>query len=154
MTTLNFKALLIKTSFVVFIRAIGIYLLITIPAMAAAPFVYLVSATYAISFGWIAALLFLFLFYFLQRIHAGVVFKNTCLYVAVAVAVVAAFQMMEVMRAENRIWQSGWCLLFPAAAVISGWISLAVSKRKIKGLFVPDDTNYYKVVINTESVKE
>ena len=154
MTTLNYKALLIKTNLLVFIRAIGIYLLITLPAMAAEPYLYLVSAAYAISFGWIAAALFLLLFYIVKKIKADILVKNILLYTSVAIAVVVAFQMMEVTGAQYRIWQSGAFLLFPAFAIISGWISLAVSRHTIKSLFVPGDSNCYEAIIsNTESDK-
>ena len=154
MSTLNYKALLIKTNLLVFIRAIGIYLLITLPAMAAEPYMYLVSAAYALGFGWIAAALFLLLFYIVKKIKTDILVKNILLYTSVAIAVVVAFQMMEVTGAQYRIWQSGVFLLFPAIAVISGWISLAISRRKIKNLFAPGDSNCYEAIIsNTESDK-
>jgi hypothetical protein len=139
MNTLNCKVLLIKTSFLVFIRALGIYLLITLPAMAAEPYLYLLSAACAISFGWIAAVLFLLLFYIVKKIKADILGKNILLYTSVAIAVVVAFQMMEVAGAQYRIWQSG------------GWISLAISRRKIKNLFVPGVINYREAVINTST---
>jgi hypothetical protein len=154
MNTLNYKVLLIKTNLLVFTRAIGIYLLITLPAMAAEPYLYLLSAAYAISFGWIAAALFLLLFYIVKKIKADILVKNILLYTSVAIAVVVAFQMMEVTGAQYRIWQSGAFLLFPAFAIISGWISLAVSRHTIKSLFAPGDSNCYEAIIsNTVSDK-
>ncbi|MEP6747384.1 MAG: hypothetical protein ABJB86_06645 [Bacteroidota bacterium] len=134
MYTLNFKALLIKLVFVLFIRAMGIYLLMTLPALAALPVMYVMSAAYAISFGWIAGFLFLLLFYLLQKANRGIHIKQICLYAAIAVSVLVAFQMMEITKQQYNIWQSGICLLFPAAAVVSGWISTAVSPKKINAL--------------------
>src|SRR5258706_15587641 len=119
MNTLNYKVLLIKLGLIVFIRAIGIYLLMTIPAFGV-PMIYLISAMYAVSFGWIAAALFLFLLYVLQSTKVTTPVKIVLLYASVVVAVGVAFQMMEVLGAEDRIWQSDIFLLFPALAIVSG----------------------------------
>ncbi|HTE12842.1 MAG TPA: hypothetical protein VK645_17805 [Chitinophagaceae bacterium] len=146
MNTLNYKVLLIKIVLVVFIRAIGIYLLMTIPALGV-PVIYLLSAGYAISFGWIAAVFFLFLFYAVLKIKAAILVKNILLYVSVAITVAIAFQMMEITGAQYRIWHSGAFLLLPGFAIISGWISLAVSRHKINSLFVPGNDSYYEAVI-------
>jgi hypothetical protein len=146
MYTLNYKVLLIKTSFIVFIRAIGFYLLMTLPALVALPVMYVMSAAYAISFGCIAGFLFLFLFYLLQKTKIGIRSKQIFLCAAVAIGVLAAFQMMEITKAQDNIWQSGICLLFPAAAVVSGWISTAISWRQITSLLSDnnvDPNNYY-----------
>jgi len=134
MFTLKFKALLIKAVLKVFFRAILIYLLATIPALVAMPIMYLMSAGFALSFGWIAALIFLFLFYLLQRTRVGLSLKIMALYLSVTASVVFAFQMMELTGAQDHIWQSGAFLLFPAMAIISGWISLIISKQRISYL--------------------
>ena len=149
MNTLKCKALLVKTGLLVFIRALGIYLLMTIPAVAALPLMYLLSAGFALSFGWIAAMLFLFLFYLLQITKMDTMVKTIFLYASVAIAVAVAFQMMEVTGAEDRIWQSGGFLLFPAAAVLSGWISLAVSRQKISSLLSLNDNSNYAAAGNS-----
>jgi hypothetical protein len=152
MNTLNYKALLIKIFFILFARAIGIYLLMTIPALAALPVLYEMSAVYAVSFGWIAGVLFLLLFYLVQKIKSGILAKKIFLYASVAISVAVAFQMMEITGAQHRIWQSGVFLLFPATAVIAGWISTAISWRKINSLLaVNDDTNYYATAIDNNS---
>jgi len=151
MNTLKYKVLLVKTGLLVFIRALGIYLLMTIPAVAALPLMYLLSAGFALSFGWIAAVLFLFLFYLLQITKMDIMVKTIFLYASVAIAVAVAFQMMEVTGAEDRIWQSGGFLLFPAAAVVSGWISLAVSRQKISSLLALNDTGNYAAAGNSIS---
>ena len=106
MNTLNYKVLLVKTVFQLFTRAIGIYLLITIPAIAANPFMYLISATYAVSFGWIAAALFLLFFYIVYKMKYDAFVKNIFLYGSVALAVAVAYQMMEILGVEDRIWHS------------------------------------------------
>ena len=147
MNTLNYKVLLIKTGFFVFLRALGIYLLITLPALGM-PIMYMLSAGYALSFGWIAGALFLLLFYSIQKLATGIITKNVLLYTAVAIAVLVAFQMMEVLGVEDHIWQSGVFLLFPAAAVISGWISLAVYRHAINNLSRPSETDQYESIVN------
>jgi len=154
MNTLNYKVLLVKTVFRLFIRAIGIYLLITIPAIAANPFMYLISATYAVSFGWIAAALFLLFFYIVFKMKYDAFVKNIFLYGSVALAVAVAFQMMEILGVEDHIWHSGAFLLFPAVAVVSGWISLAIAKRTINALFEPPETDLYDSMINNSSASE
>ena len=145
MNTLNYKALLIKSVFILFIRAIGIYLLMTLPLLAAQPVMYEISAGYAISFGWIAGLLFLLLFYFLQKTKIDIAAKKIFSYASVAIAVLVAFQTMEITGAQYRIWHSGIFLAFPAIAIIAGWISLAIAKQKIDHLLIIADNDYIKV---------
>ena len=142
MDTLNYKALFVKTGLLIFIRAVGIYLLMTIPALGV-PIMYLISGSYVISFGWIAAAVFLLALLFLQRIQTTGPLKTVILYAAVPAAVTVAFQMMEVLGVERDIWQSGLFLVFPGAAVVSGWLSLVVSKHAIKKLFDPVRQDYY-----------
>ena len=116
---------------IIFLRAILVYLLATIPAMAAEPIMYFMSAGFALSFGWIAAVLFFFFFYLLQKLPAGLPIKTVLLYLSVAISVVIAFQAMELTGVEQHIWESGAFLLFPAVAIVSGWISLIIGKQKI-----------------------
>lgn len=134
MNTLNYKVLLTKTAIVIFFRAIGIYLLLTFPAMMALPMMYIISAGYALSFGWIAAALFLLLLFLLQKLKCRIPLKRAFVYSAVLIAVAIAFQAMELAGAQQHVWQSGGFLLFPAAAVIAGWISVFFSKRAIDHL--------------------
>ena len=149
MNTLNYKVLFVRTGLLVFIRAIGIYLLMTIPALGV-PAMYLISGSYVISFGWIAAAIFLLVLLFLQRIQTAGPVKTVLLYAAVPAAVAVAFQMMEVLGVERDIWQSGLFLIFPGAAVVSGWLSLVVSKRSIKKLFGPVNSGYYPATGNQD----
>lgn len=139
MNTLKCKALLIKKGLLIFIRSIGIYLLLTIPAMAALPVMYLVSAGYALSFGWIAAGLFLLVLHLLKALTIDVSVKKIILFTAVPVAVAVAFQAMELTGAQYNIWHSGLFLMFPAAAVVAGWISLLVQYDSIVPLLAVKD---------------
>lgn len=142
MNTLKYKVLFIKIIFILFIRAVGIYLLMTLPALGV-PMVYIISALYAISFGWIAGIIFLLFTYLLQKIKAGIITKKFFLYAAVPIAVLVAFQTMELTGVERHIWNSGAYLLFPAMAIIAGWISTILSWQKVYSLFIADDINEY-----------
>ena len=153
MNTLNYKALLIRTGFIVFARALGIYLLLTLPTMGV-PMMYMLSAGYALSFGWIAGALFLLMFYTIQKLTTGIITKNVFLYAAVAITVVIAFQMMEVLGAWDHIWSSGGYLIFPGIAIISGWISVAISRHTINILFQPNKTDHYETIINPQPINE
>ena len=135
MNTLKYKVLLSKTVLVIFVRAIGIYLLMTLPVIAALPVMYKLSALYAASFGCIAAALFLGFFYLLQKLPIDSSGKYSLLCIAVVVAVGIAFQMMEITGVQHNIWQSGPFLFFPVVAIISGWLSVLASRNKIKMLF-------------------
>ena len=154
MNALNYKVLLVKLVFYLFLRAVGIYLLITLPALLVLPEMYILSALYALGFGWIAGLVFLLFFCLVQRIRIQTAAKKTLLYVAVVAGVALAFQLMEVTGVQQRIWQSGICLLFPAIAVISGWISIAVSMRAINVLFEPPGMDLYDSMLTTSSAQE
>ncbi len=146
MNTLKFKVLLIRESLLIFLKAVGVYLLITLPVLVTLPEMYELSALYAISFGWVAWLFFLSAFYFLQKIRAGLVAKTITLYVSVAAGVVIAFQLMEVTKVEYGIWQSGPFLMFPAVAIISGWISLAIARKTISTVFTVEKGNAYEII--------
>ena len=139
MNTLKYKVLLIKKGLLIFIRSIGIYLLLTIPAAAALPLMYLISAGYALSFGWIAAGLFLLVLYLLKALTVDVSVKKIILFTSVPVAVAVAFQAMEFTGAQYNIWHSGIFLMFPAAAVVAGWISLLVQYDSIAPLLTAKD---------------
>ena len=140
MNTLNYKALLIKTSFLVFVRAIGIYLLITLPTLVFPP-MYIMSAGFALSFGWIAGLFFALFFYLLQKLNMSMQQKQVLLYVAITISVLLAFEGIEIMHAWDDIWTSGPFLLFPLVAIVSGFISVSVSRNSISDLLRPGPVN-------------
>jgi len=54
------------------------------------------------------------------------------LFVGVVIVVAMSFQMLEILKADYTVWHSGAFLLFPLAAIVSGWISLYTSRDKIK----------------------
>ncbi|MBN9297196.1 MAG: hypothetical protein J0I41_09295 [Filimonas sp.] len=133
-----------NNTLVIFIRAVGIYLALTLPAMAIPP-MYLLSALYACLYGWIAWLLFTLVYIGLKQCTFS---ARRVLYVlafAIFLGVLLAFQLMEVFKTQSNIWQSGIFLLFPSAAVVAGWISLYISREDVKlDFMVTDYTNEEK----------
>ena len=119
------------TPFIIYARAIGIYCLLTIPALDL-PIMYLISMTYVLIYGWFAWAIFTIIYFITVFCNPNFIAKMSILVLAVVAAVTLSFEMIEALKTENDVWQSGTFLLFPLAAVISGWISLYVSREKIK----------------------
>ncbi len=115
--------------FIIYFRAVGLYTMLTIPAMIS-PIVYFISLFYVIIYGWFAWALFTALYLVIIRVSTSNGFRLLLLIVAVPVAVVFAFQMIEALKVERNVWNSGLFLLFPIAATIGGWISLSISAKK------------------------
>jgi len=120
-----------KNSLQIFLTAIGIYALITIPALIFPP-MYILSIGYVIIYGWFAWLLFFLFFQLVQAIKISYERKMAILFISIIPAVAFAFQMLEVFDVENNVWYSGEFLLFPIVAVISGWISLYNFRTRLK----------------------
>lgn len=127
-----------NNTLVIFLRAVGIYLLFTLPTLAFPP-MYILSAIYALTYGWLAWLVFALIYIGLKQGSFSTRRILIVLAFGVLLGVLLAFQMMEVLNSERNIWQSGLCLLFPCAAIVSGWISLYVSREDIKLDFLSDD---------------
>ncbi len=122
-----------KTPFIIYIRAVGIYALLTIPALFL-PIMYIISMVYVLFYGWFAWAVFTLIYLVTVFCNPGYAVKMGILTVAVVVAVLFAFQMLQVLGVEDNIWYSGPFLLFPLAAVISGWVSLNTSRERVKNV--------------------
>ena len=120
-----------KTPFIIYIRAVGIYALITIPALAM-PVMYFISMMYVLFYGWFAWAVFTTIYLVTVFCNPGLKSKMVILSMGVVAAVAFAFQMLEVLAVQKNIWNSGPFLLFPLAAVISGWISLSASTERVR----------------------
>jgi hypothetical protein len=120
-----------KTPFIIYIRAVGIYALLTIPALFL-PIIYIMSMMYVLFYGWFAWAVFTFIYLVAVFCNPTYFLKMGILTAGVVIAVLFAFQMLEVLGPEENIWHSGAFLLFPLAAVFSGWISLHVSRERLK----------------------
>ena len=119
------------TPFIIYIRAVGIYALLTLPALFI-PVMYFISIMYVLFYGWFAWAVFTIIYIITTFCNPNYQTKMIILLIGVVVAVLFAFQMLEILKVQQNIWDSGVFLLFPLAAVCSGWISVAVHHRKIK----------------------
>lgn len=122
-----------KTPFIIYIRAVGIYALLTIPALFL-PMMYIISMMYVLFYGWFAWAVFTFIYLATVFCNPTYHVKMGILMLAVVVAVLFAFQMLEILGVEDKIWHSGAFLLFPVAAIFSGWISLNTSRVRVKNV--------------------
>ena len=117
------------TPFIIYLRAIGLYAVVTLPALAV-PVIYIMSFMYVIIYGWFAWALFSLIYLLLKKIELNSTAKVFLLLCGVIISVAFAFQMLEVLNIQRNIWDSGLFLLFPAGAVVAGWISVFISERK------------------------
>jgi hypothetical protein len=122
-----------KIPFIIYIRAVGIYSLLTIPALLM-PLMYIISMTYVLFYGWFAWALFTMIYLVTVFCNPSWYLKMGILVTGVVVAVLFAFQMLEVLGVQDDIWHSGPFLLFPLAAVFSGLVSLNISRAKVKSV--------------------
>ncbi len=123
-----------KIPFIIYARAIGLYALVTIPALML-PVMYFISLVYVLFYGWFAWIMFTIIYLLIVRRSISFGVQFTVLFAGIVVSVLFAFQMLEVLNVESRIWQSGMFLLFPVGAVMAGWISLFQSRNRIRELF-------------------
>jgi len=121
------------TPFTIYIRAVGIYALLTLPALFM-PIMYIISIMYVLFYGWFAWAVFTMIYLVTVFCNPSYHVKMGILIMAVVVAVLFAFQMLQVLKVEEDIWHSGLFLLFPVAAIFSGWISLNISRERIKNI--------------------
>jgi hypothetical protein len=119
-----------KTPFLVYIKAVGIYALLTLPALFL-PVMYLISIVYVLFYGWFAWFLFTLIYVITVFCNPGYRTKMVILFMGVLAALAFAFQMLQVFGAENNVWHSGGFLLFPLTAVLSGWISLSTYRNRV-----------------------
>jgi hypothetical protein len=119
------------TSLIIYLRAVLIYAIVTIPALVI-PTMYFISIMYVLFYGWFAWVLFTIIYLIVIRSRVDYDTKMLLLGIAVVPSVLFAFQMLEVLHEEENIWHSGPFLLFPVGAVVAGWISLSYSKAQIR----------------------
>ncbi|HET6994808.1 MAG TPA: hypothetical protein VFI06_07490 [Chitinophagaceae bacterium] len=119
-----------KTPFIIYCRAVGIYALLTLPLMVN-PFIYFFSLTIVLAYGWFACIIFLLLYLLLNTFLFDFVLKLLLLFISVAIAVGFAYYMAGMLSIGSEIRQAEF-FIFPFAAVIAGWISLCYSREKIR----------------------
>ncbi len=119
-----------NTAFVIYFRAIGLYCLVTLPAIVL-PIMYIISLFYAAIYGWFACALFVIVYVLADHFKLRYLPRMLVLSVATVASVLLAYQMMEVIGVEDNVWQSEF-ILFPVAAIISGWVSLFTLAHRVK----------------------
>lgn len=120
-----------KVPFFVFLRAIGLYLLFTLPAIAI-PVVYSYSAVLAIAFGSGGGLLFICFYLIISRINISYHLKLFFLFAGILIGVLAAYMLIGLFNTVGEIWGFNLFLVFPGIALIAGWASLFISRKDIK----------------------
>jgi hypothetical protein len=119
-----------KTPFIIYCRAVGFYAMVTL-LMMARPEAYLTSMMYVLMYGWFACAIFSLMYFLLSKVPVDFVIKLLLLFISVIVAVGFAYYMIGVLAVGNEIWQPEF-FIFPFAAVIAGWISVCLSREKIR----------------------
>jgi len=119
-----------KASFIIYCRAVGLYALFTLPALAI-PLMYIISLFYVLTFGWFAWIAFTVMYLIIDNLVFDFVLKLMALFVAVVIAVAFAYYMLGITIIKDDIWHTGF-IAFPFAAVITGWISACISKERIR----------------------
>lgn len=120
------------TSFIIYIRAVGLYTLFTLPVLVS-PVIYLFSVYFAVVYGFFAWGLYSLLHFLGLSVIRSHTARMAVLSIAVPVSVAFAFHMIGVLGGWDNVWHSGGFLIFPLVATVCGWISLFVSEKKIKG---------------------
>jgi len=120
-----------KTAFIIYCKAVGLYALLTLPALLL-PYIYIISLAYVLFYGWFAWALFTGLYLIIDRLLFDYGIKVMLLFISVIVSVAFAFQMLEVLHVEDNVWHAGEFILFPFVAVIGGWISICLSGERIR----------------------
>jgi len=124
------KTFKMKTPFIIYCRGVGLYALLTLPAMITPP-MYLISLLYVLIYGWFAWFVFTLLYMVINNLPFDFVPKLFALFIAVVIPVGFAYHMLGILGIEDDVWGSPF-IIFPFAAVIAGWISVCVSKEKIR----------------------
>lgn len=123
-----------KLSFEIYLKALGFYALLTAPALVLF-FMYFISLFYALLFGFAAWIVFAALFIPVVSLQINTSLKWFIISIAVPLGVATGHTLIGVFRFERNVWELNGFLLFPLAAVIAGWISLYISRKKVASLF-------------------
>lgn len=120
-----------KIPFKIYVQAVGICALLTLPALIF-PFMYIISLCYVLLFGWFAWGLFTICYFFTDKPALTYRTRMVVLSLSIPVSVAFSYQMLQVFLIEENVWTAGSFLLFPAAAVMAGWISLFVEGKTVR----------------------
>jgi MFS family permease len=116
---------------VVYVHALLIYLLITLPTIAI-PLMYVMSAIYAFIFGFASCGVFTLIYLLVKNAELKLQTSFTVLSITIPVAVAVGHTLIGVFISDMDVWDFNPFLGFPAVAVISGWISLYANRKPVK----------------------
>jgi hypothetical protein len=119
-----------QTAFIIYIRAVGIYLIMTLPVIIA-PFMYIISAMYVLMYGWFAWALFTAIYLCTRHIKTYE-YRMLLLWAGVIPSVAFAFHMLGLFNPDLDVWRSSVYMAFPAVAVGAGWLSLNLSGKAVR----------------------
>lgn len=126
-----------KIPFIIYAQAYGIYLLLTIPALAEFV-IYMYSAVYAFAAGLAAMIVFALFFLLLHLIKPHYKTVMLMLFASVLLAVGIGFKLllMNIMPGRS-FWKMDMDTLFPLAAILSGCIAVYINTPRIRNHFSP-----------------
>jgi len=110
----------------IYLKALALYAALTIPALAE-PTMYFFSILFALTYGWLAFLVFAIAYMLLSGVRPWL--RVTILFITVVLGVSTALNVIGVSLFNGGLLHMGELLAFPIAAIISGWISLLMSKK-------------------------
>jgi hypothetical protein len=131
-----------KTIFLTFTTSIVTYAIITLPTIVI-PIMYGYSMLLAIAFGFMAWLVYLIIFMATKSLSIISEIKWLTLIVAIPICVAIGYHLIEVFNIWKNVWNADYLMLFPLAAVISGWIGLYKTKNEIETIFNPSTIENY-----------
>lgn len=128
---------LITLTFFTFIRSVLLYLVLTLP-VAGRPRIYFLSLVSAFVLGVAAWVVFAIFSFLIRRLKISMTATHLLLYVAVFIAVVAAYSALLLYAVKGmHFWDIELFTLFPVAAIIAGWISIYINRKKLTRYFRP-----------------
>ena len=117
------------------------YAIITLPVIAV-PIMYSYSLQLAVGFGIIAWLVYTIIFLLIKSSRFNLDLKWLILILAVPIGVAFAYSLIGVFGVWKNVWNAGWLMLFPLAAVVAGWIGLHRTRTIIDEHFNPTSQEY------------
>lgn len=117
------------------------YAIITLPVIAV-PIMYGYSLLLAIGFGIIAWLIYTLIFLLIKSSSFNPDLKWLILILAVPVGVAFAYSLIGVFDVWKNVWNAGWLMLFPLAAIVAGWIGIYKTRTTIDEQINPSSQEY------------
>ena len=130
-----------KQTFITFSYALLNYAIITLPVIAV-PIMYGYSLLLAVGFGIIAWCIYALIFLLVKSSKINPDLKWLILILAVPIGVALAYSLIGFLGVWKNVWNAGWLMLFPLAAVVAGWIGLHKTRTIIDEYLNPSSQEY------------